>query len=725
MNVGNLNQIARGLERLATNSSPNSPLNSPLVPRRKALLDRPFSSSVGSTPLGSPSGTRIQRCKSLDRSQSRGFSSLKTTGLATHAESSEDTPMDVFLYRIIQCEKDDPLLQDRLDVLFRTRTVLNTAGIASVGQLKEREHELEKIGLHPTVVQKIKSVFGSPPQSPAPARFEPMTLNTTAAVAPQIIPKIVIEPTPAEEMNSTSPSLGQGSWMWNHGTSRPLLSKTAEQQWSDYAESRDEVAWMRTEKAQLGGWKVAGSEKAEEDPLKYFTEWKDNTPGKFNQPWRPAVSNINPDASARPDMVYSQQNIQINTPSNLTQSPKPRDAKAQKAVFDEAGRKLGVRSMSDWYFINLTDLNKLDALQEILTTKFGGSLSRALVETYPEYNWKPWNFDYGYKGIFNDPEADSASLSTEKTAEAKPQGNIRSQDRTTTVKQYQNHWQVRLFSTVSSDSWAHEAAPYSRPKSAPKISLMENEMQIISPDKRELPVFPDTMSSETPKPVLSEFEPANDRKESLFAAISQILPHEQILKDYSGPEFVYSDTKREFELGAYIPALKIGFEFVEDPNHSWQYTVGAKFSPYIFSAAKKEVCDSLGITLIEVPSWWDGKIGSLSSAIKRIRPDVFPMDARSPSFVRDMTKAYFLSKRKKGMDACLGCNERFGDDTEFVIQAGAPNKEGGHVFCLDANCIQKAKHSHGMPSFDGKVKLSPEIKHGKSIPEGNGIQYVE
>jgi hypothetical protein len=38
---------------------------------------------------------------------------------------------------------------------------------------------------------------------------------------------------------------------------------------------------------------------------------------------------------------------------------------------------------------------------------------------------------------------------------------------------------------------------------------------------------------------------------------------------------------------------------------------------------KKEACKSFGITLIEIPYWWDGQYESIAATIYRARPDLF------------------------------------------------------------------------------------------------------
>ncbi len=52
------------------------------------------------------------------------------------------------------------------------------------------------------------------------------------------------------------------------------------------------------------------------------------------------------------------------------------------------------------------------------------------------------------------------------------------------------------------------------------------------------------------------------------------------------------------------------------------------FSPSVKDRDKKKnvACKELGITLITIPYWWDGKLSSLAATIQHIRPDIPLLD---------------------------------------------------------------------------------------------------
>jgi hypothetical protein len=60
------------------------------------------------------------------------------------------------------------------------------------------------------------------------------------------------------------------------------------------------------------------------------------------------------------------------------------------------------------------------------------------------------------------------------------------------------------------------------------------------------------------------------------------------------------------------------------------------------------MCAQCGISLIEVPHWWDGSIESLQATIHSIRPDVLP-SSHAPPIPSQPTRRSIrkLSKTKK------------------------------------------------------------------------------
>jgi len=447
---------------------------------------------------------------------------------------------------------------------------------------------------HRTVNTRLSpstSVAQSPVGSPRTVRH----FCSTAHVPNHSDIKELVDDKPITQSEATvSPS----QWVWQ-GSKRTFISKTPEQYWKDLQDNRKELAWSQTERVHS---KIFPTEH-DLNATQWYDEWKANSPGKANKQ-RP-ISSLNIDYAARSNQTYSPNQVQImvtppsesNETSTKTASSSHLNSSNHRAYFDSIGNELGVKSLDDWYSISITDVKRFDSSYEVLAC-YGNSLIQGLMSVYPEHPWKIWQFENSYKGLFDD-EPDQQAM---KKSNASPT-DARSEDPNTTLGRYSSHWQVRLFSPSKNDSWAAQSAPYIRMHENAKIS--------------------------------DDFEETFDiprKADELTNLVHELFPEMKPHIEYSSPELVYSDTKRPFTLDIYLPEIKLAFEYIEDPNYSWQYTFGANFSIYTFHKAKRAVCEKLGITLIEVPSWWNRELSSLVQAIKRSRPELLqgPSPRTSP-----------------------------------------------------------------------------------------------
>jgi len=405
-------------------------------------------------------------------------------------------------------------------------------------------------------------------------------------------------------INTTSVS--QGNWLLE-GKKSGLLSKGPELYWSDLQETRQELSWYLTEQCKLRDnstsdtigtqWRTPSTSSASStstsstsinnnsNPMQWYLDWQavyTKQPSVSSQKTQFEVLRNNESKSN--NQTYSPSDVSINT----TQTDNVSNTANHRQLFISLAKRLGVRTYEDWYYINILDIKDKE-IRSLLMTHYDNSLIRALLSVYPEFDWKIYKFETSFKGILNN-EMDRDAMDKEIE---ELNGNPRCEDPNTTYNKYKDHWQVRLFHAKPLPSY------------------------ILNRQQPHHPSIHNTHSSQRQLVI------PTPEKDLLFDYIKKMFPGVEVSKNFSHKQFEYSDTKRPFNISVYVPSLKLGFDYFEDPNTSCQYAVGANYSVNLFNRSKKNVCDKLGITLIEVPSWWDRKSESILVAIKRCRPDIF------------------------------------------------------------------------------------------------------
>ena len=77
-------------------------------------------------------------------------------------------------------------------------------------------------------------------------------------------------------------------------------------------------------------------------------------------------------------------------------------AKQHRVYFDSIARELRIKSPHDWYKIAKVDVLHKGAFG-IVRRYYGGSLMRALVEVYADYEWQLWRFESPPRSYWEDP----------------------------------------------------------------------------------------------------------------------------------------------------------------------------------------------------------------------------------------------------------------------------------------------------------------------------------
>eukprot|EP00026_Physarum_polycephalum_P003145 Phypoly_transcript_03154.p1 GENE.Phypoly_transcript_03154~~Phypoly_transcript_03154.p1 ORF type:complete len:822 (-),score=127.19 Phypoly_transcript_03154:90-2411(-) len=99
--------------------------------------------------------------------------------------------------------------------------------------------------------------------------------------------------------------------------------------------------------------------------------------------------------------------------------------------------------------------------------------------------------------------------------------------------------------------------------------------------------------------------------------IRTLFPEATIETNLRARHGIVGDAGVSLELDVYLPDYKLGFEY-QDPHHFFNSSYGAyTLSEYKRrDKVKQEQAEKLGITLINVPFWWDWNVESLVAKIK-------------------------------------------------------------------------------------------------------------
>ncbi len=85
---------------------------------------------------------------------------------------------------------------------------------------------------------------------------------------------------------------------------------------------------------------------------------------------------------------------------------------------------------------------------------------------------------------------------------------------------------------------------------------------------------------------------------------------------------INNSKKVPITIDVYIPSLQLGFEAQGEQHYNMQGLMGDPAPQQLKDKYKREKCQEIGITLIEIPYWWDCKLDSLIATIRAERPEL-------------------------------------------------------------------------------------------------------
>jgi hypothetical protein len=104
--------------------------------------------------------------------------------------------------------------------------------------------------------------------------------------------------------------------------------------------------------------------------------------------------------------------------------------------------------------------------------------------------------------------------------------------------------------------------------------------------------------------------------------IKKLFPDDEILLRYKHPSMKYSASGKLMELDLFIPSRALAIEYQGRFHYEYTTLSGTPHEAKKKDEEKERVAKELGITLIEIPHWWDRKKSSIVATVHKFRPDL-------------------------------------------------------------------------------------------------------
>jgi len=337
----------------------------------------------------------------------------------------------------------------------------------------------------------------------------------------------------------------------------------------------------------------------------------------------------------------------------------------QHEMIDEIREKIGVKEgdFEAWY--KVTSQQFIDAGGSGLLAHHGGSLSSALAAVYNDYKWDPTKFSKTPRNYWKSIEKHREFMDALGTKLGFKEGEregwyavshrLISENGGSKILAQYNGSLPDLLATVYSDySWSIWKFPRrtSRVRSNRQavdelLTSVEKALDLKEPrdwyrvTQDQLNLFGLARVFRNKKGdllnALRERYPNERWQEETFlgrgyrkasqrwlaSTLRQLLPDEEILENSSHSSLRDQGTGEALQLDVFLPQLKLAFEYQGTQHYEQLPVYGQTSTTMTRDAAKDALCDAHGITLIQVPYWWNKKRGALLASILGRRPDIF------------------------------------------------------------------------------------------------------
>lgn len=285
-----------------------------------------------------------------------------------------------------------------------------------------------------------------------------------------------------------------------------------------------------------------------------------------------------------------------------------KDHTNHRKFLEDIASDLGVKTWTDWYSVTREEIVNRGAWG-LLSNYYSGSLSKAVTTLFPQHPWEPWRFSQKPKGSWKDKDNVLSFLENAKLE-----------------LQIKDH-----------EDWL--AIPYSQLTNMGFKTLLQQYGGLIPLLKK---FYTDydwdnalnklTVSSDENGSLPKERMVPSKTQNVLFKFIYSLFPSHIIHSDFPHPKLRYADSNLPIQFDIFIPSLSIAFEYQGAQHYIPHYLFTDKIGSLLSrDEEKRKACALAGITLYEVPYWWNLSKDALVGTILKQRPDLIHQMKYTPS----------------------------------------------------------------------------------------------
>lgn len=246
-----------------------------------------------------------------------------------------------------------------------------------------------------------------------------------------------------------------------------------------------------------------------------------------------------------------------------------------RKFFDGLAKKLQLTGLDGWYDVKQSVL--LEHGAGPILRQYGTSMLSVFTNLYPEHKWYAWRFLKVAPGYWKDSTNAVTFL----------------------------HWMGDRLGITNLEDWYYVTHKTFHLWGAAGLLKGRSPMHLL---KKVYPEHHWDSSREV-----------DDKTQALMLLIvREIFPGEQLYNNYKPAKMVYARTKQPMELDIFIPAHSIAFEYQGEQHYKYHHLYGAASIWQQKDHEKKSACHKAGITLVEVPFWWDHSRESLIATIHQV-----------------------------------------------------------------------------------------------------------